>query len=67
MDRKQKRERDKLRNKAYPSISASYNRYSRDTKETETQISRCRLVTHIVGDVWAPGQGSFNVARGSDY
>lgn len=25
------------------------------------QKCRCRLVTHIIGDVWAPGQGGFNV------
>ena len=67
MDRKQKREWGKLKIKASPSISASHNRYSKDMKEIEMQISRCRLVTHIIGDVWAPGQGSFNVACRSDY
>lgn len=61
-----KREWGKLKIKASPSISVSRNRYSRDTKETEMQISRGRLVTHIIGDVGAPGQGSFNVARRSD-
>lgn len=25
------------------------------------RYARCRLVTHIIGDVWAPGQGGFNV------
>lgn len=62
-----KREWDKLKIKASPSISASTNSYSRDMKEIEMEIRRSRLVTHIIGDVWAPGQGTFNVACRSDY
>lgn len=61
-----KREWGKLKIKASPSISVSRNRYSRDMRETEMEISRGRLVTHIIGDVGAPGQGSFNVACRSD-
>lgn len=61
------KEWDKLKIKASPSTGVSQAGTPAAMKEMEMPLSKSRLATHIVRDVWAPGQGSFNVGCRSVY